>query len=350
VISIFKEEIMADVPVPFYYNSASTKERSFIDYMGDINKSISSEIESNADRQIQANALFAGEIKSTLIDNQIATETALYNHTQQIDGTLYQGFSSVSRQLGDMGSSMNMGLAALSSSVQKSTEEICEKLDDINKTLENPLFTQARELYNRALQRYSKGFYEEALKDLNESINKNETDPFSYFLLGQTYLFGISEYSNVIDLNASIDALKNAVKYITPDAKSYNEARLVAAEILFYLGLAYQTKANDDLHNSKKKDYEKYINEAKAAYKKSWDYSNNMLESLYNLARNKALTNDEAGAIQDLKNVIMEDHVYCIKTFTESDFSDLLKDKLFSQIKKELYPKVKDSYNSIKRI
>ncbi|WP_461257090.1 tetratricopeptide repeat protein, partial [Treponema sp. R80B11-R83G3] len=203
---------MSDVPVPSYYSQYTAKERSYIEYIGEINKSISSEIESNSNRQIAASALFAGEIKSTLIDNQIATENALYNYTQQLDGSLMN----VSRQLGDMGSKMSMGLAYLNSTVQESSKAICKKMDDINKTLENPLCTQARELYNRALQSYAKGFYEEALKDLHESINKNETDPFSHFLLGQTYLFGIGEDSNVIDLNASIESLRNAAKYITP--------------------------------------------------------------------------------------------------------------------------------------
>ncbi|WP_461257441.1 TPR end-of-group domain-containing protein, partial [Treponema sp. R80B11-R83G3] len=133
-------------------------------------------------------------------------------------------------------------------------------------------------------------------------------------------------------------------------AKKYDEARPIAAEIWFYLGLAYYSKANDELHNSNKNDYEKYINEAKAAYGKSWDYSNNMLESLYNLARGKALTNDEAGAIQDLKKVILKDHGYCIKISTDSDFNNTLKDKLFSQLKRELYPKIKTSFDNIKNL
>jgi len=341
---------MSNVPVPFYYNQYTAKERSYVDYMGEINNSISSEIERNANKQIAANALFAGEIKSTLISNQIATETALYNHTQQIDGTLKAGFSVVSRQLGDMGSAMSTKFDLLNNTVLETSKAICDKLDDINETLKNPLFTEARELYKRALQRYIKGFYEEALKDLNEAIKKNETDPFSHFLLGQTYLYGISEFSNVIDLNASIEALRNAAKYITPDAKDHKEARLLAAEIWFYLGLAYQTKANDDLHNSNKTDYEKNINEAKAAYKKSWDYSQKMLESLYNLARCKTLTGDEEGAIKDLITVILIDHGYCIKAFTESDFDSAFKDRVFSQLKRELYPKVKESFDSIQSI
>jgi hypothetical protein len=40
-------------------------------------------------------------------------------------------------------------------------------LDAINDTLKNPLYTQARELYNRAFQNYNKELYYE--KNLNEA-------------------------------------------------------------------------------------------------------------------------------------------------------------------------------------
>ncbi|MCL2793194.1 MAG: hypothetical protein FWD87_08885 [Spirochaetaceae bacterium] len=363
---------MANAPVPFYYNQYTAKERSYVNYMGEINKSLSSDIHENTNRQIAADAMFAEEIKSTLISNQIATEKALYNHTQQIDGTLTAGFSDmsnqlqtglsgISRELGFMSSAINIGFAFLNSAVQASTKAICEKLDDIHETLKNPLYTESRELYNRALQNYNKRLFKEALEDLRKAIKKNPTDPFSYFLLGQTYLYGISKYDNVIDLNAAIESLINAAKYIEHDAGNTptgsgnqsvakNPARLLAAEIWFYLGLAYHNKANDDLHHSNKSDYKKLLNEAKAAYTESWNYSNNMLESLYNIARCKTLTNDEDGAIQDLKVVIVNDHGYCIKSYTEADFNNAFKEKLFSQLKKDLYQKTKDVFDRIKTI
>jgi tetratricopeptide (TPR) repeat protein len=318
--------------------------------MGEINKSINAEIELNANKTIAANAMFAGELKSTLIDNQIATENALYSHTRQIDGTLMTGFSGVSRQLGAMGSAMNMGFAFLNSAVQESSKAICDKLDDINETLKNPLYTESRELYNRALKNYNKELYEEALEDLQEAVKKNKADPLTYFLMGQIYMRGIGEFSNMIDLNAAIEALKNAAKYITHDAKTYPEVRPMAAEICFYWGLACHAKANDNLHNSNEADYNKLLEEAKTAYSKSWDYSQDMLESLYNLARCKALTNDEDGAIQDLMTVTLKDHGYCLKAGVESDFDDAFKGKLWGQLKKEVFPKANEVFNRIESI
>jgi len=338
---------MPNLPIPNYYDQYTAKERSYIDYIGDVNRSISSEIESNANKQIAANAMFSKEIQSTLINNQIATEKALYNHTQQLDSTLNAGLSGVSRQLGDMGALMSTGLALLNTSVQESSKIICNKLDTINDTLKNPLYTESRELYNRAYQNYIKGLYEEALEDLQEAIKKNKTDPFSHFLLGKTYLYGLSEFSNVIDLNAAIETFKNAAKYISHDAKTHEEARLLAAEIYYFWGLACYTKANDDLYNSNKSDYENNINDAKVAYSKSWEYSNKMLESLYNLARCKVLTNDEDGAIKDLKEVIYIEYGYCIKVYAETDFVKTLIEKILNQIKKEIYQHVKSLYERI---
>jgi tetratricopeptide (TPR) repeat protein len=347
--------------VPWYYNQYTAKERSYVDYMGNLNNATINQIENSTNKQIVANALFTKEIQSTLINNQIATETALYNQTQQLDGTLIAGSSSVSvqlqsglsgvsRELGIMGSAMSMGFASLNDTVQESSRIICKKLDDINETLKNPLYTEARELYNRALRNYNKGLYEEVLEDLQEAIKKNKTDPFSHCLLGQTYLFGISEFSNVINLEKAVESLRNAIKYITHDAKNYSGVKPMAAEICYYLGLTYQTKANDDFHNSNTFDYQKNIDEAKDAYKKSWDYSQKMLESMYNLARCKVISSDTDGAIQDLINIIIIDHGYCIKSLIESEFENVFKDKLFEKKKKKIYPKTKITFDRIKAI
>jgi len=341
---------MSNVPVPWYYGQMSITDRSYVDYMGDMHKSQVSALERNTKA--------AEEIKSTLISEGIASRNALYNNMQQIDGTLQAGFSSVSmhlqtglsgvsREIGEMGANMSMGLAFLNSAVQESSKAICAKLDEINDTLKNPLFTGFRELFNRALQNYNKELYEEALEDLVEAIKKNKTDPFSHFLTGQIYLSGISEFCNVIDLNAAIEALRNAAKYITPDAKTTPEARLMAAEIWYYVGLAHHNKANDELHHKNQAEYEKQLEEAKTAYGRSWDYSQKMLESLYCRARCKTRSNDHDGAIQDLMEVVLKDNIYCIKISTEGDFDAEFKTKFFAHLKGQLYPELKTTFDSI---
>ena len=49
---------------------------------------------------------------------------------------------------------------------------------------------------------FAKKFYEEALEDIKSAIEKNQTDYISWGLMGKLYLFGISEFSNVVDVSA----------------------------------------------------------------------------------------------------------------------------------------------------
>ena len=345
-----KEKLMSNVSVPWYYNQMTAKERSYVDFIGNINSDIGSSIENNAKM-----------INSAIVDAQVATSKAIYNNSREIQSTLMagfsgvsshlqSGFSNVSRELGVMSSSMNMGFALLNSAVEKSSREICNKLDDIYDTLNNPLYTGFSELYNRALKNYNNGFYEDVLEDLQEAIKKNKTDPRPHFLMGQTYLRGKNDDFNVIDLDKSIEALETAMRYIKPAARSNPEVRLMAAEICFCLGLAYHAKANDALHGNNEPEYRKLLREAETAYRTSWEFSNNMRESMYNLSRCKALFNETDEAIHYLLTVILQDHGYCIKTFLESDFDNKLKDELFTRLKRDLYPKVKPVYDSIQSI
>jgi tetratricopeptide (TPR) repeat protein len=335
---------MANVSAHLYYHLYTAKEITYAEYMGQINDSLSSEIADSANRQIAANALFTKEIQSTLINNQIATERALYNHTQQLDNTLkagfadvsnqlQSGFSDVSRQVGVMSANMSMAFAALNRAVQESAQALCDRLDTMNNILSNPSLTKTRELYRRAVVNYDKGFYEEAKNDLIEALASNKTDYISWFLLGKTYLFGASEFSNVIDLDAAVDALKNTVKFITPDARKQEDARALAAEMCFYLGLAQQNRAIDALRARNEAEGRGYLEQAGTSYGQSWDYSDKMLEARYNRARCKALLGDAPGAIADLEALVLADRNYCVKVCADYDFAGI-KEPFAALIKK----------------
>jgi tetratricopeptide (TPR) repeat protein len=222
-------------------------------------------------------------------------------------------------------------------------------LDTLNDILNNPSLTKSRELFNRASVNYNKGFYEEARDDLLDALSSNKTDYISWFLLGKTYLFGAGEFSTVIDLDAAVDALKNAVKFITPDARMQEEARVMAAEMCFYLGLARQTRAMDMLHTQNKTDYLSYLEQAGEAYSQSWDYSAKMLEARYNLARCKTLLGDVQGALIDLETAVRQDRNYCIKVCADNDFLSIKEQfaDLIKKLKKEAYIPAKNDYDRI---
>jgi tetratricopeptide (TPR) repeat protein len=314
--------------MPVYYDQSIAGQLAYKDYQQKVamTRDITGAIADNINRSIAANAIFAGEIQSTLVNNQIAAENAMYNNTQAMIGTFNSGFSDVSRQIGSMSANMSMAFAALNTTVQQSAQAIYDRLDNMNDILNNPSLTKSRELFRRASVNYNKGFYEEAKNDLQDALASNKTDYISWFLLGKTCLFGAGEFSNVIDLDAAVDALKNAVKYITPDARKQDEARVMAAEMCFFLGLAQQTRAMDALHSKNKEDCRSYLEQAVGSYSQSWDYSAQMLEARYNRARCKALLGDAQGATADLEALILQDRNYCIKVCADNDFVNIGKE------------------------
>jgi tetratricopeptide (TPR) repeat protein len=332
---------------PFYYNQEEAGQLSYRDYQQKVamTQDITDSIASNINRNIAANAMFAGEIRSTLINNQVATENVMYNNTRDM---LY-AFSDVSRQIGEMGANMSMAFAALNTTVQKSAQAIYDRLDTMNDILNNPSLTKSRELFRRASANYNKGFYEEARNDLLDALASNKTDYISWFLLGKTYLFGAGEFSNVIDLDAAVEALKNAVKFITPDARKQEGAQVMAAEMCFYLGLAQQTKAMDTLHSKNKVDCRNYLEQAGGSYSRSCDYSAKMLEARYNRARCKVLLGDVQGAIADLEAVVLQDRNYCIKVCADADFSTIGEQfaNLIKKLKRAVFIPAKNDYDHI---
>jgi tetratricopeptide (TPR) repeat protein len=350
---------------PFYYDTEKAGELSYREYQQKVamTRDITESIASNTDRSIAANAFFTESINSRIIDAQIATTNAMYNNTQDmmwafdsglsaVSNQLQSGLSNVSRQIGAMNASMSMAFAALNTTVQESAQAIYDRLDTMNDILNNPSLTKSRELFRRAAVSYNKGFYEEAVNDLLEAIASNKTDYISWFLLGKTYLFGAGEFSAVIDLDKAIDALKNAVKFITPDARDQEDAKVMAAEMRFYLGLAQQSKAMDSLHSQNNADYRSFLEQAVESYGRSCAYSAQMLEAVYNRARCKALLGDTQGAIDDLETVVLADRNYCVKVCAESDFLCIQEQfaALIKKLRDAAYAPAKKDYDRIKAI
>jgi len=135
--------------------------------------------------------LFTENITSTIIDSQIASANALYNNILYIIRASNSGFLDASRQ---MGVDVNMIIAALNCTVQKSVRENYNCLDILN----NPSLAKFREFFCRVSVNYDKGFYEEARNDLLDAFDSSKIDYIFWFLLGK--LCGVSEFRIVSEL------------------------------------------------------------------------------------------------------------------------------------------------------
>ncbi|MDR1149780.1 MAG: tetratricopeptide repeat protein [Spirochaetaceae bacterium] len=343
---------------------------------------LSGEMRRNSDRQIAAGGLFATAV-AECFDQSVsraeagiagAVDKAAYRviASQQelgrifqggidrvnntlIDGfsgvtaTLDRGFAGVSYQLGELGVAFAVGAANIVDAVGKMSVEVCDRLDAIHDVVNNPRLTTARELYRCAAVNYGKGFYEEARDDLKQAVEKNRTDYLSWFLLGKAYLLGVGEFSSTINLEDAILALSNTAKYISPDIPVNEDAKLLAAEAWFYLGVAKLCRSHELQAAKQVEESRKMLTDAQSAFERSYSYSDRMLESRFNVARCKALRGDTAGALGGLRPLIERDAAYCVKAELESDFDAIRKEyhRLIEQMRDEIYAKAVLVYKAI---
>ena len=263
-----------------------------------------------------------------------------------INNKLDMGFAGVTNAIGAMSASMTAGFNAVSAAIDSWGSKICEKLDAIHDIVNNPLLTASRELYRRAAKNSEKKFYEEALEDIKSAIEKNQTDYISWGLMGKLYLFGISEFSNVVDVPLALDAFKNACKYISPDIDESKEAKKMAAEFYFYLGYALYILANEKRIAGETIEYRALLEEASSTFGKSYTLSSTMAESFYNKTRCNSLLEKKEVVLEDLRLVIEQDPLYSIRVLSDPDFSGYtneiinliskMRDNLASEIQKDI--------------
>jgi len=285
--------------------------------------------------------------------------TELVASQTTIARTYQQGISGVSRELGQMSSSFSYGLSRVSSglnvmaqSLNFMSDAMCKRLDALHNIANNPLLTQAQELYRLALVNYNKGFFEEALDNVKQAIEKYKTDYMSWFLLGHIYTFGKGEFSNVINLEEAISAFIQAAKYNSPNVTTSQDGRLLAAEIYFYWGMAQYLQSSELLKAGKNEDAEKLIAGAATSFEKSFQYSDKMLEALFYSARCKARQNQKNAAIASLERLFLLDRNYCISVYKEADFNELKNeiDALIIKLRHKVFIEAEPKYNKIKSL
>ena len=264
-----------------------------------------------------------------------------------INNKLDMGFAGVTNAIGAMSASMTAGFNAVSATIDFWGEKICEKLDAIHDIVNNPLLTASRELYRKAAKNSEKQFYEEALEDIKSAIEKNKTDYISWGLMGKLYLFGISEFSNVVDVSLALEAFKNACKYISPDIDESEEAKKMAAEFYFYLGYANYILSNESRLENKTDDVINYLQESVKANERSFSLSDTMLEAAYNQARSLTLLDKKEEALSILEDVIRTDGLYSIRALSDADLKTVESDVvlLIRNLRDEYKPVLKDVIN-----
>ncbi|MBQ6780846.1 MAG: ankyrin repeat domain-containing protein [Treponema sp.] len=241
---------------------------------------------------------------------------------------------------------LNLGFGMVSNKLDAMSDRICSKLDEIHDIVNNPLLTQSRELFRRALNNYSRGYYEEALEDCKGAVEKNKTDFISWNLLGQIYLFGAGKFSNVIDVDKAEEAFYNAAKYIDSDIGHSFEADMLASEIYYYLGLVRLIESNDCLVENKSDESNTKLLEAEKASRTAYQLSEKNLLAGYEQAKELHFLGKDNEALSILERLIRADKNFALKASNDKNFESLWEqiDALILRLRDELIPEITSEY------
>ena len=260
-----------------------------------------------------------------------ASTYAVVASQNMLADTFKQGFNSVNNTI-------NLGLGLVGNKIDVLSKDISSKLYEIQDVLEHPRLTETRELYHRALGRYKKGFYEEALEDCLAALEIDKTDYISWYLLGLIYLFGAGENGNVINLDKAEEAFANAAKYIKPDIPKSNEAHLMASEIFYHLGFTRLAKSNDFLIENKIDESNTKLLEAENASSMAYQLSKENLIAGYEQAKSLHFLGKDDDSLKLLEELIRKEKNFAIKSVNDKNFESLWTDieKLIERLKLEV--------------
>ncbi len=256
--------------------------------------------------------------------------------------TIGDNLSDLTNAVEDMHETMREAFALLFEQlvIQNSLlRSIQEKLDGIHKTLESPLLTQARELYNLGCERLSRGLLDKAVEAFLAAESKNDTDFSTQLRLGKLYLYGIDDDDNVVDLALAEKHLRAACRYGRADLQKESGMRLLLSDAYHCLiGCLYASAGEAKQLGTL---WKPLLQSALTEFSEADTVKCAASQTIYKGARIAALLDDSDTCISLLTRSFSSDRRYCVSVLTEADFTPVREaivdhfDKLRSELVNE---------------
>ena len=239
----------------------------------------------------------------------------------QLERAFLQGTETIATAIDRLGARFDysLGLVLDELHVQSAhLEAIVRQLDSIKRTLQSPLLTQARELYQIGCERLAKGLLDKALKAFLEAETKNDTDFFTEYYLGKLYLYGKDDDDDVLDLLKARDHLAAAARYGKAEVQTNPDFKLLAAEALFHGSVACYALAGEDPALAGQQ-----LAQASSLIKEALHLEPGLSEAWFHAAKYKALQGKGSKSIEILEVAISRDSRYAAKVLDDGAFSQL---------------------------
>lgn len=240
-------------------------------------------------------------------------------YLHQIGQTLESGFE-------ELRAEFQWGFTLMVDRMETQIEQLAQitaKLDAIHKTLQSPLLTQARELFELGQQHFRKGLLDKALDAYLKAEQKNEVDFPLQLQIGKLFLYGRDEDDNVINLAEAERHLLLAARYAdaekgtVPHRGRYcGEAYFHAAVAAYLKGESEQAAGHPDMKRECLERALKHLNKAELLWPRFTDI-------VYSQAKCNALLGHTREAVQKLEILADRDRRYCGKATHDRDFENL---------------------------
>lgn len=250
------------------------------------------------------------EIVNNFLDNRFSETTSSLNE--------------ISCNIKEFHSDFNYGISLLITKIEIQEDllrSIVEKLDLIHETLKHPLLTEAAELREIGLRRFSNGLFDKALEAFLYSERKYDTDFVVQYHIGKLYLFGKDEDIDLIDYDKAKKYFKNAARYANAEIEKLPEVSFKIAESFFYASISSYVHSSEELVQNNAEKAKLLLQEALELSKKAIEVSDNFDQAFYHCAKYNALLKNKFEMLKYLKSAIELDKQYCLKVYTDPDFN-----------------------------
>ncbi len=269
----------------------------------------------------------------SIVANNNQLKQILGDRFNSVSNSINWGFDRIEYALQDVNSSIeslhsdfNYGIALILEQAHVSNElltGLINKLDDINRTLQNPTLNESREFYKIGCVRLSKGLLDKALDSFIEAEKKNDTDVFTQFYIGKLYLYGINKDANVIDLDKAKQHLLYAARYAKSEKIVDYSFVKIEAEAYLHASISIYAQLGEISIKENPVKIKELLSEALQIIQKAISLNPKLTEAYYHSAIYSALLNDSSSAIEYLEKAIEIDRNYTIKVGEDGAFDNI---------------------------
>jgi len=233
------------------------------------------------------------------------------------------GLRGVNEGLERLGASFDYWLALLLEQSRLQTQVlqgVVARLDAIRKTLESPLLTQARELFEIGCDRLRKGLLDKALDALLAAEEKDDTNYFIEYFIGVLQLYGIDEDDDVVDLAEARRHLLAAARFADAEARECREFLAMGANAYLHASISCHALSAETMSEGDAAHAHELAKEARALASTATTRNPALAEAWYRLAKHSALLGDTPAMARALEQAIRRDPLYTVKALSDETF------------------------------